>query len=252
MWGDFRHAARRFSENAKAAVDDTVSEFYERGFTGVVRDTVSDASDAFKEIADTTKDALSGVAQDAKEGFNFLVGGDSPAEGVNVPRGATWQPPVALAPPRLEDLRKGDKVFRKGEPAEVVKMDYEVDPPALVVRMLDDGREIGTIGPKVSLGIEASQRCLKAGVRCILVGLKNRQELNGEKAVVVGFKADVARWNVQLASDDAILAVKPENISVQLANVEDEPQAPLEEPEASPDSASRFEASPSPEDLQGL
>merc|ERR1719155_260603 len=85
------------------------------------------------------------------------------------PRVPVWTPPVIEPPPRLEDLRKGTKVFRRGLLAEVVKIDYEADPPALVVRMIDGGNEVGTEAANLSLDINSSARCLATGVRVMIV-----------------------------------------------------------------------------------
>merc|ERR1712048_1553319 len=80
------------------------------------------------------------------------------------------EPPV-----RMEDLQKGDPVFRKGLPAEVVQAGHE----ALLVRMQDGGNEVNADCTKLSLGMEASQR-----------------------------------WNVRLDSSQEIICAKPRNLSV--------------------------------------
>lgn len=41
-------------------------------------------------------------------------------------------------------LEKGEKVFRKGQPCTILKVDHGMDPPSYIVRMDDDGREVNT------------------------------------------------------------------------------------------------------------
>merc|ERR1719453_2851361 len=96
-----------------------------------------------------------------------------PARSSNsLPRPPVWQPPKVEPVPRLEDLKKGAKVYRRGMLSEVVKIDFEADPPALVVRMLEGGHEVGTDAANVSLSKDMSARCLAAKVRVLLMDLQ--------------------------------------------------------------------------------
>lgn len=45
---------------------------------------------------------------------------------------------------KAEEFKKGDTVWRKGRKATVLKVDYSVDPPSLLVVMEDTGGEVGT------------------------------------------------------------------------------------------------------------
>ncbi|CAK0890211.1 unnamed protein product, partial [Prorocentrum cordatum] len=133
-------------------------------------------------------------------------------------------------PARLEDLRKGQAVYRKGQPAEIVKVDYEVYPPSLVVKMLETGNEVGTTGDHVSLGEEDSLRCLSEGVRLCLVGVKSRPELNCARGTAREYRAEADRWNVELASGE-LISLRPRCLSVLLA-----PSPPAEADAAPPPS----------------
>eukprot|EP00397_Hematodinium_sp_SG-2012_P064119 GEMP01089933.1.p1 GENE.GEMP01089933.1~~GEMP01089933.1.p1 ORF type:complete len:183 (+),score=37.14 GEMP01089933.1:83-631(+) len=44
----------------------------------------------------------------------------------------------------LPKIKQGDVVYRKGRKCEVIKVDYSIEPPSLVVRMDDNGAEVGT------------------------------------------------------------------------------------------------------------
>merc|ERR1711971_128886 len=199
-WTDFKNGFRRLSSNAKAAMEDTASELREKGVSGVVREAVTDTASAMEEFASSASTTLSDAATETKKGLDstatWLMGGPAtPASSstASAPRSSQGKPggqrlpaapPPPAPPPRLEDLRKGDKVYRKLQPAEIVKVDYEVDPPSLVVRMLDDGREVGTTGAHVTLGSEMSQRCLQRGVRVCMVNLQARPDLNGARGTL--------------------------------------------------------------------
>mmetsp|Transcript_106942 Transcript_106942/g.297816 ORF Transcript_106942/g.297816 Transcript_106942/m.297816 type:complete len:264 (+) Transcript_106942:121-912(+) len=122
-----------------------------------------------------------------------------------------------MAPPpplvRAEDLQRGDPVFRRGLPAEVVQAHHG----AVVVRMRDSGSEVSSECDYLSLGTEASQHCLLAGVRVCLVSLQNKAELNGCHGALVEFQPQAQRWTVRLDGTDEVIRVHPQNLSVLLA-----------------------------------
>eukprot|EP00927_Polykrikos_kofoidii_P064956 TRINITY_DN6075_c0_g1_i1.p1 TRINITY_DN6075_c0_g1~~TRINITY_DN6075_c0_g1_i1.p1 ORF type:complete len:417 (+),score=80.48 TRINITY_DN6075_c0_g1_i1:108-1358(+) len=212
-----RTVARRFSSNAKATVDEVVGEFCDKGVGGAFRETLVDAGDALKEFGETA----SGTISKGLSATTAWITGD-PHEEVGKENPAVRSPLQPELPPRLEDLRKGDKVFRKGQPATIVKVDYEVDPPALVVRMLEDGREVGTTGAHVTLSLEASMRCLQRGIRVCMLGLQTRPELNLARGTIVSFRADLNRWNVKMVSNGDLFCVRSHNMSVLLTGAEEE------------------------------
>ena len=53
------------------------------------------------------------------------------------------KPKLHSSEPECNNFHKGSHVIRKGEICEVIKVDYTVDPPALLVRT-PDGREVAT------------------------------------------------------------------------------------------------------------
>ncbi|CAK0890212.1 unnamed protein product, partial [Prorocentrum cordatum] len=110
------------------------------------------------------------------------------------------------------------------------KVDYEVYPPSLVVKMLETGNEVGTTGDHVSLGEEDSLRCLSEGVRLCLVGVKSRPELNCARGTAREYRAEADRWNVELASGE-LISLRPRCLSVLLA-----PSPPAEADAAPPPS----------------
>lgn len=137
-----------------------------------------------------------------------------------------WRPPPnPETPPRLGALRKGQQVYRRGLPAEVMKVDYEADPPALVVRMRSTGNEVGTDSAHVSLGLEASLRCLAVGVRVCVVDLQARTELNGRHGTLLEFRPDLGRWQVSLVTGNEVVAIRPQHLSVLLTPETEEPPA---------------------------
>merc|ERR1719282_1086586 len=122
--------------------------------------------------------------------------------------GPTPHPPV-----RVEELRKGDLIFRKGMPAEFVQIDHG----ALIVRMLDTGNEVSTDRTQVSLGVEASQEFLAVGMRVCIVDLQNRPELNGCHGSILENKTQNERWNVKLDSTNEVISTNPKRLSVLFA-----------------------------------
>eukprot|EP00928_Gymnodinium_smaydae_P077953 TRINITY_DN6150_c0_g1_i1.p1 TRINITY_DN6150_c0_g1~~TRINITY_DN6150_c0_g1_i1.p1 ORF type:complete len:502 (+),score=124.63 TRINITY_DN6150_c0_g1_i1:102-1607(+) len=251
--GSLRSSFADMASTAKSAVDETVSDFKQKGVGGVFRESAAEVAEGWRDVSEVAASTFSGAAREARRSIDattswaFGSNDDGPTQSSSSSssrtaagagaRGAAKAPRERpRPPPRLEDLRKGDKVYRRGEPAEIVKVDYEVDPPSLVVRMLDDGREVGTTGGHVSLRDESSRRCIDVGVAVLLVGLKGRADLNGRRGVIVGYRRDLGRWDVRLTrtaaegSDETVCA-RPCSISVLLAGVTTEPPAPAVPPE---------------------
>lgn len=213
-----QRGASRLAHQARNSINDTAAEFQNKGVSGILADTAETVKDASHSAKVSLQNGMDAAA-------NWMAGDDIeenpalPARPGPVPRGPIWKPPVIVPPPKLEELRKGTKVFRKGAPAQVVKIDYEADPPALVVRMLDGGNEVGTDAAHVSLDIDASTNCLSPGIRIIIVELQGRKELNGCRGTLLQYKADVFRWNVEMDSSEVISA-KPRNLSVLLQDAQ--------------------------------
>lgn len=191
------------------------------------------AREAWQETSENVKEATRNARESVSRGFenasNWMDGEDEPralpprpdeqarARPSAPAKGPVWTPPVNKPPPKIEELRKGTKVYRKGALAEVVKVDYEADPPSLVVRMLEGGNEVGTDAAHVSLGPELSACHFAMGVRAVIVELQGRKELNGCRGAILEFKPDVGRWNIKLDSGE-VVSVKPRNLSVLLRN----------------------------------
>lgn len=211
--------AQRVGQNVRATVNETANNFQTKGVSGVAREAFADTTEAMKDLSNS-------AGRSMQHGVNWIVG-DEPEDHLRPPPARSssasssapvWRPPRMEMPPRLEDLQKGTKVLRRLAPAIVVKVDYEADPPALVVRMVDGGNEVGTDAANISLSPEASQRCLTPGVHVLIVDLKGKTELNGCGGALIEYKADVARWNVKLhsRSEAEVVSVKPQNLSVLL------------------------------------
>lgn len=241
-WSNLRRSARQFGTEASSYLSSTAADIQSSTQEAgqVFRRSMSQAGQAIESAAKKTAEKLDqGIAAVA----NALD--DEPLEGPELqarpaaPDG--WTPTVPpRQPPRLEQLKKGDKVFRRGQAAEVVKIDYEADPAALVVRMLEGANEVGTDGANASLGLAASGPCLGPGVRVCVVALKSRADLNGARGVLTDLslgQGDVYRWSVRLDKDGEVVACRPRNLSVLLApplrpaSVQEtrRPQAPVEQ-----------------------
>merc|ERR1712039_1104217 len=121
-------------------------------------------------------------------------------------------------PPTWEDVRKGDQVFRKGLPAEIVKIDNEIYPPSFVVRMVEGGNEVSTDGANISLGIGLSMQCIRAEARVCMVNLRQRPDLNGRRGIVLNHLAETNRWNVLLDGDSEPISANPKNMSLLLSS----------------------------------
>lgn len=232
-WGGLASSWRRFSEKTSETVNYAVGELRENAnvTADIVRDlsqeavasarpSVTAASSAFRNAADTASSWITGDPIP-----EALPATTSSSSSSSVPRGAPgWNPPPEFRapaapkkPPTWQDLRKGHPVYRKGLPAEIVKVENEVDPPAFVVRMRDSGNEVGTDGKNLSLGLSVSAECLTDGVCVCLVGLQNRTELNGLHGQVAGYRSDLSRWGVTLpCRDNESVHVRQSNISVLL------------------------------------
>jgi len=232
--------AQRLASQARAALDHTAAEIRDADVAGAVRESLSDVGDAWKEFSDDMRGAArsvwtsvqpvedpipeAGTSRVPKPPHSAAhadsstsassAGGDN---AVWPTPSCPWRPPLNPdKPPRLETLRKGQQVYRRGLPAKVVQVDYEADPPALVVCMCSSGNEVGTDSAHVSLGLEASLRCLAVGVRVCVVNLQGRTELNGLHGTLLEFKADLGRWQVSLVTRNEIVAVRPQHLSVLL------------------------------------
>lgn len=202
-------------------MNETAAEFHTKGVSGVMKEAFDDTADAMKDLGSKASNSFDrGMDWMAGEDFTEV---DAPTRTRQGPRTGpppslpVWKPPVVEPPPRLENLRKGTKVYRRGGLAEVVKVDLVADPPACLVRMLEGGNEVGTDASNVSLDADGSAKCHAVGVRVIIVELQGKKELNGCRGVLVQYqnKAAVGRWNVKLDSSE-VVSVKPRNLSVLL------------------------------------
>jgi hypothetical protein len=155
------------------------------------------AAATLRASASALEEASTNTASKMREAVPWVAGEASPAV-----------PTVSV-----DDLRKGDAVFRKGLPAVFLQADHE----ELILRMDDTGNEISTECVHVSLGVEATQHVLGKGLGICLVGLQNKTELNGCHGSLVDFKADSQRWNAKLDSTDEVLCANPTNFSALLS-----------------------------------
>ena len=44
----------------------------------------------------------------------------------------------------IDGWKVGDKAFRKGKLCQIIKIDFQMHPPSVVVKMLDDNTEVNT------------------------------------------------------------------------------------------------------------
>lgn len=221
--------------NAFSSLGDTYRRLTTR-VSGAVDEMVPRARQLGEQINNAVDDAVEATANataNASRGFdnaiNWMIGEepDNPpvtrARPAGVPQ-ARGQVPIwtPLPVPRWEDLRKGDSVFRKGLPAVITKIDYEITPPGFVVCMEDGGNEVNTDGVNISLSTSRSGRCLQPGVRVCVVGLQNRQDLNGTRGTLVSLNAE-GRWFVSPSGGGDPISVRPQNLSVLLDQVTEPP-----------------------------
>lgn len=239
-WHSLRDTATQFSSQAKSAWDDAASELKERGVGEAIKETFTDAGHAVKGFGQTAARKAEQVANSAAAIFDddfdddfrdrprpsggaYMAGAGAAAgigaAGVYAASSAARPRPKPAVPPRLGELRKGDKVFRRGVEAIVVKIDHEADPPALVVRMVEAGNEVGTDEKHASLGLAASEPCLSVGLRVCVVGLQSRPELNGLRGTVMELpvaSGGVLRWSTRLDQTMEVIGVRPRNLSALL------------------------------------
>jgi len=211
---------RRLTTRVSGAVDEMVPRARQLGEQ--INNAVDDAVEA-------TANATANASRGFDNAINWMIGEEPDNSPVTRARPAgapqargqvpIWTP---LPVPRWEDLRKGDSVFRKGLPAVITKIDYEITPPGFVVCMEDGGNEVNTDGVNISLSTSRSGRCLQPGVRVCVVGLQNRQDLNGTRGSLVSLNAE-GRWFVCPAGGGDPISVRPQNLSVLLDQVTEPP-----------------------------
>lgn len=251
-WSSLRDTAKQFSSQAKSAWDDAASELKERGVGEAIKETFTDAGHAVKEFGNTAARKAEQVANSAAAIFDddfdddfrdrprpppggaYMAGAGAAAgfaaTGAYAASSAARPRQTPAVPPRLGELRKGDKVFRRGVEAVVVKIDYEADPPALVVRMVEAGNEVGTDEKHASLGLAASEPCLAVGLRVCVVGLQSRPELNGLRGTVIELpvaSGGVLRWSTRLDQTNEVIGVRPRNLSALLTPPPESPTPAL-------------------------
>lgn len=211
---------RRLTTRVSGAVDDIAPRARQLG--AQIGTAVDDAVEA-------TANATANASRGLDNAISWMIGEepDSPPAPRARPsrtREAQGQVPIwtPLPVPRWEDMRKGDSVFRKGLPAVITKIDYEINPPGFVVCMEDGGNEVNTDGVNISLSTSRSGRCLQPGVRVCVVGLQNRQDLNGTRGTLVSLNAE-GRWFVSPSGGGDPISVRPQNLSVLLDQVTEPP-----------------------------
>lgn len=213
-WSTLRRSARRLGTDTQSFLNGAAADF---------QASTRDAGQALRRGLSTAGEAMETAAHKAAGVFvdEPSMPSRDRANNASAPSVPLWRPTLPpRRPPRLEELHKGQEVFRKGAPANVVKIDNEADPPSLVVRMQDGGNEVGTDSAHVSLGVAASDPCLGVGVASRIVGLRAKPELNGMCCQILELmytEQGVARWNVRLDDSGELVAVKPANLSVALS-----------------------------------
>lgn len=194
-WNETSERVQELTKNLPSWNETT--ELVQEASKTTVETVRKSTASSLRDAADSIEEASKNTAAKMRDAAPWVAGEDDP--------------PHPLL--RMEDLRKGDMVFRKALPAEVM----HVGQGEIVVRMQDSNADISTQCEYVSLSVDASQQFLGLGVRVCLVGLQNRPELNGCHGSMIEFNPEVQRWNVKLDATIEIIRANPRNLSALLA-----------------------------------
>lgn len=168
-----------------------------------------------KKLREMSSGRSGGASVPAQE----AVIGSTPAPAAESPKGE------AAPPPKVSELSKGQRILRRGKPADVVKIDYAV-PDSLVVRMVgaEASSELGTDVNNISLTTDDSARYLCKGVRCCIVHFLSRPELDGKRGVAEEVRLETRQAVVRIDQPNSCrLLVSLKHVSVMLT-----PSSPAE------------------------